>query len=118
MAFNPALISSPLNTTNVLVAENDDHQIEVDLVLNPIAQAMAQAKEQMHIAMEAQHQETQLWLWAEKDWQSWRMEGSTVVVLDKESAVEAMEKVVEEIGMRYPQVSFLLYFFGIVHILT
>jgi len=78
--------------------------MEVNSVLNPVTQAVVQAKEQLHVAMEAQHQETQLWLWVEEDWESWRTEGSTVVVLDK--AVEVVEKVVEEIGMRYQKVNF------------
>jgi len=54
----------------------------------------------------------------EKDQESQRTVGSTVVVSDKELSVEAAEKVVEEIGIRYHQVSFLLDFFGIVQILT
>ena len=44
------------------------------------------------MVMEAQNKEKKQWLWVEEDWKSQRMESSTVVVLDKEVAVEAMEK--------------------------
>jgi len=74
---------------------------------DPVTQAMAQAKEQLCVAMESQHQETQLQNWVKEDQESWRREGSTVVVFDKESAVEAAEKAVVEIGMRYWKVSLL-----------
>jgi len=45
----------------------------------------------------------------EEDWESWRMEGNTVVVPDKEAEVEVAEEAVE-MGLQYCQVSVFLGF--------
>ena len=111
MTFNWPHISSLSNSVTVLIPNND--ALKMDIGFNPIAQAMAQAKEQLHMVMEAQNRETKQWLWMEEDWESQRTEGSMVVVSDKEVAVEAVEKVVGEIGLQYCNVSFLLDFFSI-----
>ena len=92
--------------------------MDVDLELDPIAQAVAKAQEQLNMEMEAHNKEKRQQLWVEEDQKSQRTESSMVVVLDKEAAVEAMEKVVREIGLWYCQVSFLLDFIGIVWKLT
>jgi len=82
----------------MLISDNDAHQMELDLELDPVTQAISQAQEQLHISMEAQHQEDQLQWWMEKDWEVQMEERDRVVVSDKELAVEAA--VVAEIGKR------------------
>src|SRR5882724_10867361 len=83
MAFNTTLISSPSNSITVLITNNNTLQMDVNHKLDPIAQAMAQALEQLHVVMEVQNRETKQQLCVEEDWKSQRTEGSTVVVSDK-----------------------------------
>jgi len=90
MAFN---ISSYLNEV-MPITYNDANQMDVDLKIDPVAQAMAKAQEHLHVAMEVQNKEKKQWVWVEEDWKVQRMEGGKVVVWNKEVVVEAREKAV------------------------
>jgi len=78
--------------------------MEFNLELDPITQAITQAQEQLQAAMEVQYWEEQMWQWMEKDWESQMVE-SRLVVSDKESAIEAAEQAVVEIGKKFQKVS-------------
>ena len=52
MAFNPTHVSSPLNTTTVLIADNDALLMDINLEFDPTSQAVVQAQEQLHVVME------------------------------------------------------------------
>jgi len=78
--------------------------MEFNLELDPITQAITQAQEQLQAAMEVQYWEEQMWQWMEKDLESQMVE-SRLVVSDKESAIEAAEQAVVEIGKKFQKVS-------------
>jgi len=40
--------------------------MEIDLKLDPIAQAVAKAQEKFHVVMEAQNKEKKQWIWVEE----------------------------------------------------
>ena len=101
MAFNPAHISLPLNTTALLIANNDTHQME----LNPLIQVVAQAHEQLHLAMEVQQWEEDLWWWMEKGWKDWMVEKDSMIVSDKKTAVVVAKAAAVEIGKKCQKVS-------------
>jgi len=90
MAFTPTPASTSSNTTAVLIVNP-----ELDL----IAQAIAQAQEQLQAVMEAQYWEELMQQWMEKGWENWMKEKNTMVVLDKKLAVVV-------IGMKCQKVSF------------
>jgi len=104
MAFSPTYTST-LSPIAVLVSNNNTLQMEVDTEVDPIAQAIAQAQEQLCIAMEVQQWEEDLWWCMEKGWESQMAERDTVVVLDKKSAVGVAKKAVVVIGMKCQKVS-------------
>ena len=92
MAFTPVSISSPSTSTAVLITDE-----ALQLGLNPIAWAIAQAQEQLHCAMEAQWAED-LWQWMEKSWEEWMSERDSVVrLVDKKMAVAVAKVVTVEI---------------------
>ena len=73
--------------------------------VDPISLAVAQAQEQLHLAMEAKWTED-LWQWMEKSWEEWMSERDSVVALvDKNLAREAAEHAVVEIWKRWYIVS-------------
>ena len=73
--------------------------------LDPIAQAIAQAQEQLCLAMEAKWAED-LWRWMEKGWEERMSERDSVVrLVDKKLAKEAVEQAVVEIQKKWYKVS-------------
>ena len=101
MAFNPTHVSSPLNTTTVLIADNDALLMDINLEFDPTSQAVVQAQEQLHMVMEAQDWEQKQQLCMEEDQESLRAESCKMVVSDREKVVEAMENAIGEIGLWY-----------------
>ena len=68
MAFTPTHTST-LSPIAMLISDNDAHQMELDWELDPIAQAMVQAQEQLWVEMEVQQWEEELQWWMEKGWE-------------------------------------------------
>jgi len=64
MAFNSTSASLPSSTIAALITDDDSLRPGLD----PITQAIAQAQEQLHHAMEAQWEED-LWWWMERNWE-------------------------------------------------
>ena len=79
--------------------------MEINSEFDPVTQAMAQAQEQLQVAMEVQHRETQLQNWEEEMVITWLEEMGKAVVSDKELAVGAAKKAVVVIGMKCHKVS-------------
>ena len=107
MVYTPASISSPMTSIAVLITDDD----ALRLGLDPITQAIAQAQEQLHHAMETQWAED-LQQWMEKGWEEQRMsEKDRMRVLDKKVAVVVAKAVMVEIerksqkvSIRFPQI--------------
>ena len=72
--------------------------------LNPIAQAVAQAQEQLHLAMEAKQAED-LWWWMEKGWEDQMLEKDRMRVSDKKLGVVAAKAAMVEIERKWLKVS-------------
>jgi len=102
MAFTPASVSLPSTSTTALVTDDDT----LLLGLDPIAQAIAQAQEQLCLTMEVKQTED-LRQWMEKSWEEWISERDLVVgLLDKKLVREAVEHaVVVEIWKKWYKVS-------------
>jgi len=77
--------------------------MEVNSELNPTAQAMAKAQEQLHIAMEVQHWGVKQQLWAEETVKTWQDSASSVAISDKVVAEEASERAVERVARKKMQ---------------
>ena len=74
------------------------HAMDVD-------QIVAQAQEQLQLAMKVQEKEQKDHSWVEEDWKAWQEEWSRVTVMDKEAAEKALGIVVKEMWMIFCQVS-------------
>ena len=71
-----------------------------------VNQAVKEAKEQLHWAMEAKEEED-MWWWMEKGWEEWMSERDSVVELvDRKLAREALEHAMVEIQKKWYIVSF------------
>jgi len=113
MAFTHSSVSLPSNTITVLIANDDAIQLE----FNPISQAIVQAQEQFHLVMEAKQTED-LWWWMEKGWENQMAEQDSVVVSDKELAVEGCREGSDGDRDEVSDSKFLSDFFSIIQNLT
>src|SRR5882724_10121432 len=108
MAFTPTYISSPLTSTTVLVTDNTFLGFEPEV--NLFAQAIAEAKEQLHQAMEVK-QEEGFWWWLENSWEEQMSEWDLVVkFIDKKVVVAVMFGDLEAVVESKCQISSIFIF--------
>jgi len=108
MASTSASTSLPSSSTSALFA--DDTFLGFGLKVNFTSQAVEEAQEQLHWALEVK-QEEDMQQWMEMRWEERMSERDLVVMLvNRQSARIAGEKVVVEIGKKWYIVSVRFFF--------
>ena len=103
MAFTPTSTSLPSTSTTALVTDDTfmGFKLEVDL----IAQAIAEAKEQLRQVIEVKQEEDLQWR-LERNWEEWMLElDSVVTFVNKQAVVVVTKAVAKERDLRWWRVS-------------
>ena len=83
----------------------DNVPMDID-VEDPVTKAVAAAKEQLHVAMEAQARDQKCCEFAERYWWLQRIESQKTRSLDREAAMKACSAVIMVVGAQITHVSF------------
>ena len=103
MAFTPTSTSLPSSFSAALTA--NDMFMGFELEVNSINQAIEEAKEQLHQALEMKQEEA-MQQWMKKSWEEWMSERDSVFALvDRKLVREAVKHTVVEIWKRWLKVS-------------
>src|SRR5882724_1790508 len=109
MPLTPAPLPEASNEAIEPVTDNIPMDINIE---DPVAKAMAAAKEQLHVAMEAQARDQKRCKFAKWYWRLQRIKSQKTQSLDREAAMEACSAAIMVVGARITHVSF--YFMGFV----
>src|SRR5882724_4744939 len=104
MPFTPTQLLEASNAAIEPIINNVPMDIDVE---DPVAKAMAAAKEQLHVAMEAQTRDQKCQEFAERYWRLQKIESQKTRSLDREAAMEACSAAIMVVGARITHVSFL-----------
>src|SRR5882724_3823032 len=108
MPFTPTQLLEASNAAIEPIINNVPMDIDVE---DPVAKAMAAAKEQLHVAMEAQAWDQKRQEFTEWYWQLQRTESQKTRSLDREAAMEACSAAIMVVGAWVIHVSFIFYGF-------
>src|SRR5882724_3871735 len=103
MPFTPAQLPEASNVAIEPVINNVPMDIDVK---DPVAKAVAAAKEQLCVVMEAQARDQKHREFAERYWRLQRTESQKTRSLDREMAMEACSATIMVVGARITHVSF------------
>src|SRR5882724_9322968 len=104
MPLTPTQLPEALNMAIEPITNTVPMDIDVE---DPVAKAMAAAKEQLRVAMEAQAQDWKCCEFAEWYWQLQKIKSQKTRSLDREAAMEACSAVIMVVGAWVIHVSFI-----------
>src|SRR5882724_5355415 len=103
MPLTPAQLPEASNTAIKPITDNVPMDIDVE---DPVAKAVAAAKEQLRVAMEAQARDQKHCEFAKQYWRLQRIESQKTRSLDREAAMEACSATIMVVGAWITHVSF------------
>src|SRR5882724_10213009 len=103
MPLTPAQLPEASNAAIKPVIDNVPMDIDVE---DPVAKAVAAAKEQLRVAMEAQAWDQKCREFAERYWRLQKIESHKTRSLDREAAMESCSAVIMVVGAQITHVSF------------
>src|SRR5882724_4089563 len=103
MPFTPAQLPEASNVAIEPVIDNVPMDIDIE---DPVAKAVAAAKKQLRVVMEAQAQDQKCREFAEQYWRLQRIKSQKTRSLDREAAMEACSAAIMVVGVRITHVSF------------